>query len=448
MAETSFSSYLQDRLGAYTDFDTPLVVHAIASKPHACSALYDIPADPDSTATSGGGGGGYRVTKRLLLVSQSQGSVTPSALRGPVMVAGLMAYEYRPPAKVAGVADQRPVLVYIEKVDSSGLWRRPSDRASTASGSGDQSRSAALRSPLAALLRVYVELCLAEYGRRRSVEFHVCARPQPEYLFAKSKANPAKRILNDQQLVRWWHRVLTTVAEKTAGAEVSRLSANWLVPGLSAAEARLLLGSSSQVPNSGTSATSTDAATPGLAWTYGPSHSLTTRATEVIPRFPDDPKTRLLEKPGSRAWTVAEFYEWLAIGEECGAGHRVGFYILRYPRGVIATSTVPCTSASMGDAAERESGHWCTVSKAGWETVLSLLFHTSMDFSNDQGAQRSSARFFQWMQRKFNLAGVSVRTPSAGSTSAPPDSPKVDDKDARSVDLGEPAAKRVRLAGV
>ncbi|KAJ1974425.1 hypothetical protein H4R33_006820, partial [Dimargaris cristalligena] len=208
--------------------------------------------------------------------------------------------------------------------------------------------------------------------------------------------------------------------------------AHWLVPGVDAREAPGILASSTAPTTTittGTTTTTTATATatasdhpsprsagPGLPWTYGYPYTPDRRAREVIPQFPDDPQTRLLAKAGAARWTVHEFEELLSISEECGAGHRTGFFVVQIPSkwtvpipGHASLLSSPKKDGNKEEEASKDTGLWCDLSNKGWETMLTLLFHRSMDFTDTEAGQRSTQRFVQWMQRKFQLREVACR---------------------------------------
>ncbi|KAJ1975461.1 hypothetical protein H4R34_004323 [Dimargaris verticillata] len=390
-----------------------IVGHAFKTKPHICPALYHpsssastLPNNPAKAA----------VVKRLLLLSQG-------SLVDPVLVAGLMAYEYYTPKDSA-----KPVLVYIEKVDTAGTWVGSflsTTAGATATGppltptlTAAPSTPAPAPNPVRSVVYAYMDFCLAKYGLQRTVEFHVCARPQPEYLFANSKANPAKHVLDDRALVRWWHRTLSQ-AYRHQSHKVS-WHGYWYVPGLAASEAKWLLApptvtlaadTANRHTSATTSALSHDAEnTDAVEWIYGLPADPKLLACEAIPQFPDDPRTRLLAKPGADQYTVHEFHDMLAIGEECGAGRRTGFFVIK---------ATPPESSFGGKRFFAQDLRWCTVSSKGWEAMLVQLFHTSMDFATVASAQRSSRRFFQWMKRKFGLEPLHLALAADVPTSSP-----------------------------
>jgi hypothetical protein len=70
-----------------------------------------------------------------------------------------------------------------------------------------------------------------------------------------------------------------------------------------------------------------------IKWNYGTSFPDSANASEVIPRFDDDAKSRLLKSlrgsEQSEDLTVDDFWNILSIGEECGSGKVTGFFELK-----------------------------------------------------------------------------------------------------------------------
>ncbi|KAJ1951833.1 hypothetical protein IWQ62_006360 [Dispira parvispora] len=395
MPHQTLEQSLLDLLATQGVSTESLELHSVCTKIKTCEPLYD------NTTFSN-----QAVIKRLLLLTvQRDGE--------PSFVAGLMAYEY-----LVLRDSTQPVIVYIEKIDSSGVW------AAATNSNGTKARG-----PMRPLVQAYMHYCLSKYNTRRPVTFYTCARTQPEYLFANSKANQDKRVLDDSQLVRWWYRTLDTFRPHTGATG----RAHWLIPGLDATEAQLTVRSTgkdltiptkskvnlnSEIPV--THETST--------WDYGFPGQASQRAHEVIPRFPDDPKTRLLAKAEAATWTLEEFASMLAISEECGAGRRTGFFSLSFPK--------HHSKSDPAEVQELEDKSRCyEIPAKGWDTVLLLLFHQAMDFSTLDRAQRSTKRFLLWMSKKFRSKPLALRTLSVKA------SPKVTHKDPDAEGSGPPSKK-------
>ncbi|RUS17015.1 histone acetylation protein-domain-containing protein [Endogone sp. FLAS-F59071] len=282
-------------------------IYNLSTDPEPCDPL--IPAldstDPKCT-----------IVHRLLLVShcdslEFQDDSNASSLAPEILVCGLEALEY-------STTSPTPSRVsYISKVDTSGYWSRSSSS-----------------SPTRALVAAYLASLSAE------TDVHVFARAQPQYLFAKSAKNKLKRAQDDRGLMKWWKRVLTESFKALDSADgrkdnVATTSANeikawWFIPGIETEREAIT-----------TIRDTTPAAAAGPSrWIYGMPYDPNARARTVVPRFPDDAKSRALRtyEPGEggndeeeegEGITVREFWELLAIGEECGAGRVAGFFVVR-----------------------------------------------------------------------------------------------------------------------
>lgn len=221
-------------------------------------------------------------TSRLICISQRQKGVE-------MLVAAMSVFERR----ISGV-----LVCYIEKIDTSGYGVKHQ--------SGGQAFSVA-----SSLVLGYSEFLqhLSSSAEQLVVSLHVFSRSQPQYLFANSACVPDKLLLDDVKLIKWWARVLAIAHETLPNPRLSSLECHWVVPGDSESMWKRTLH--------------------GWKWGLGfPDEAL---AHKVIPRLPDDPKTRLLQGPAAPGGlTVAEFIELLSISEECGAGRRSAIFTMRW----------------------------------------------------------------------------------------------------------------------
>ena len=194
------------------------------------------------------------------------------------------------------------VIVYISKVDTTGQGQRPSPT----------------RAATVALLEHIVRRWFAggpPSGRSPgwNVWVHLFARAQNQYLFPASIEHPGKKVLSDAGLVRWWKAVMddfvsacTTDGKRSGGGRL-RVEPHVSLPGATDDEAMHLLKVPLRKPET----------TTGHDWRYGhpysglllsssssPSPSLAkfpllSRCSppsilELIPYFPDDPKSRFI----------------------------------------------------------------------------------------------------------------------------------------------------------
>lgn len=193
----------------------------------------------------------------------------------------------------------------------------------------------------------------------------VFARAQPQYLFAKSAENMSKSILDDRVLVSWWLSVLNKVSIKCKGW--------WSVPGIDdVASALIEVGARKRGWKS----------SENIEWSYGTSYPPDADAREVIPRFEDDAKSRLLKSmDNDEETTVADFWNLLAFGEECGSGKITGFFELQLQE--------PATSEDKSIEKSEIKSREFTVF---WNKFMSLDFH------NEESIKRSTEKALKDMK--------------------------------------------------
>jgi hypothetical protein len=192
-------------------------------------------------------------------------------------VCGLESYEYQV---------QGSLVVYISKVDTSG----------------------GLPNGLTSRL-----VCSYVSSLKQPCTVHVFARAQPQYLFAESSKNTEKKALDDRGLVSWWLHTLNKVPAKD-------IKAWWYIPGIDDEQSALIeVGARKREWKSADH----------IEWKYGSSYTDDALASQVIPRFDDDAKTRLLKDHPDAALKVSEFWGLLSISEECGSGKLAGFFELK-----------------------------------------------------------------------------------------------------------------------
>src|SRR5258706_5150000 len=189
------------------------------------------------------------------------------------------------------------VVVYISKVDTTGQGQRPSPT----------------RAATVALLEHIVRRWFAggpsEGSPGWNVWVHLFARAQNQYLFPASIEHPGKKVLSDAGLVKWWKAVMDNFVsgcakdEKTSGRGRLRAEPYVALPGATDDEAIHLLKTPLRKPE----------ATTGYDWRYGHPYSTLPSSTssslarfpllsrcsplsilELIPYFPDDPKSRFI----------------------------------------------------------------------------------------------------------------------------------------------------------
>ncbi|KAM3510331.1 hypothetical protein MY11210_005949 [Beauveria gryllotalpidicola] len=178
---------------------------------------------------------------------------------------------------------------------------------------------------------------LVENRRRTGKQFIVSlfARAQSQYLFPGSAHNSGKHVLDDRGLVKWWCRVLSPLLETPPRGSLppwGSVRGYLVVPGLEEYETRAFL------PR---------ALLPSWSLTH-PLERISHYTRELdwvpprclIPRYPDDPKSRFRDEldeeaaqsGGMRkagAWqsvkTLDVFWEMMAFRQECSSGRMTGF---------------------------------------------------------------------------------------------------------------------------
>ncbi|KAF9999607.1 hypothetical protein BGZ80_009206 [Entomortierella chlamydospora] len=171
--------------------------------------------------------------------------------------------------------------------------------------------------------------------RAKKTSLYIFARAQPQYLFARSAKNSGKHVLDDRGLVRWWKNMVSSVYSTSASPESSsdqggqrvhnksKLHGWWHIPGIETERGALRI---IQSPHASSTISSPESV---FNWTYGyPDKGSKEMANAIIPRFPDDPKSRLMQSPsGSDGYiSIGTFWELAAIAEESGAGKITGFF--------------------------------------------------------------------------------------------------------------------------
>ncbi|TDZ38227.1 Histone acetyltransferase [Colletotrichum spinosum] len=180
---------------------------------------------------------------------------------------------------------------------------------------------------------------LVEQRRRKGVQSVVSlfARAQGQYLFPGSVEYSGKHVLDDRGLVKWWCKVLDPLLEQPPvgdGEPWGGVKGYLVIPGLEYHETKAF------IPK-----------TPGSAanWVLGHALEKISHYTKefdwvparcLIPRFPDDPKSRyrdeLDEEVGKSKqlkttglWksikTLDMFWEMMAYRQECSSGRLTGF---------------------------------------------------------------------------------------------------------------------------
>ncbi|EXF82458.1 H3 K56 histone acetylation protein KAT11 [Colletotrichum fioriniae PJ7] len=193
-------------------------------------------------------------------------------------------------------------------------------------------------SPIKEISSAFVSY-LVEQRRRKGIQSIVSlfARAQDQYLFPGSVEYSGKHVLDDRGLVKWWCKVLDPLLENPPvgkGAPWGTVKGYLVIPGLDNYETKAFL------PKTPKSATN---------WVLGHALEKISHYTKeydwvparcLIPRFPDDPKSRFRDELDEEAgkskqikttghWksvkSLDTFWEMMAYRQECSSGRLTGF---------------------------------------------------------------------------------------------------------------------------
>jgi hypothetical protein len=310
--------------------DSTFVIHDITSNLFRCSAPLIKEHEGET----------YCRHRLILISTEAEG-----------FLCGLESYEYVLSKKENDSKDRH--IVYISKVDTTTTMKK-------------------YQGLMARVIQSYIA-SLPAYS-----SVFVFARAQPQYLFAKSAENKSKSILNDRDLVSWWLSVLNKVPVKCKGW--------WSVPGIDdTASALIEVGARKRGWK----------ASEKIQWSYGTSYPQDADPSLVIPRFDDDAKSRLLKNIDSEdKTTVADFWNLLAFGEECGSGKVTGFFELRLQE----PESNKDKSIERSDIKSREFTVF-------WNKFMSLDFH------NEESIKRSTGKAIKDMEDVLTaLKSFTVKT--------------------------------------
>ena len=220
--------------------------------------------------------------------------------------------------------------VFISKADSSGFISRVHSRTGSPS-------------ILQSVTRIFLDYLIQPRLNDKRLVLSLFARSQNQYLFPGSIENAEKHVLDDRQLIRWWCRVLDSIWRPydSRQSTVSRdgsytITAHVIVPGCDRAETRAFFPASHVH----------DVNSPKWINEY-PFEQLSLDTTLplrcLIPRFPDDPKSRFLgdldgnDVGNNGEWrsvkTMEQFWELMSYRQECLAGRLVGFIWVVFSHG-------------------------------------------------------------------------------------------------------------------
>ena len=345
---------LEDQLATILPTDHSFQTYHVSTPPAQTCALYTPPTGQKPERT--------HCESHLLLVTHiPQDSCTPSSV-------ALFALE------ILIYTTKRLTTVFVSKADSTGF-------AATLPPTGASSILRSISSPFIS------QLVRPRLRPDRRLVISLFARAQDQYLFPGSAENKAKHVLSDRQLIKWWCRTLDPIVREYASTDSSYHSgAHLIVPGYDTRETTALF------PPSPPHSTQQDGDEEGKWRPTHPLHfiapysSYTAPPRNLIPHFPDDPKSRFLldlddelsntpathkpsdggepkqqpspSKRGTGQWksvkSIKQFWEMMAWRQECSSGRAVGFlWITVTPVGLVG---VPSSEGGAGGAGDEVPG--------------------------------------------------------------------------------------------
>ncbi|KAJ5512694.1 hypothetical protein N7463_002246 [Penicillium fimorum] len=204
------------------------------------------------------------------------------------------------------------------------------------------------------------------------------ARAQNQYLFPGSIENPEKHVLDDRGLIKWWCRVLdpilreheaesalqkTKALDQTVEAAKASATAYLIVPSCDRFETRNFFPPTAKADAKDRPRWLNSYPLEQLC------HDPSAPPRCLVPRFPDDPKTRFLidldgelpeEKEGQPAaanagrWhsvrSLDQFWEMMSFRQECSAGRLVGFlWLVINPPGLMNSTSMESQTRGSSD---------------------------------------------------------------------------------------------------
>lgn len=309
---TGGDTNLINRLRPVLPKDIPFVVHHVSTPPWKTDAIYSAPPNrrPDRTYCEN-----HFLTVSIDIPHSGEPSQNGTEPNKQVIVFGIEIFIY---------TTAHSTTLFVSKADSTGylpLLNLPKGTPS----------------PIRGVCATFIEHLVAA-RRRQGIPFIVSlfARSQGQYLFPGSIDHGAKRVLDDRALVRWWCRVLDPLitSPPDKGTTWKNAKGYLIIPGLDTHETRAF------VPR-------TTAAASSWALTH-PLERISHYTREydwvpprcLIPRFPDDPKSRFRDELDEEAgqsgamkvagsWktvkTLDMFWDMMAFRQECSSGRMTGF---------------------------------------------------------------------------------------------------------------------------
>ncbi|KHN94042.1 histone H3-K56 acetyltransferase, RTT109 [Metarhizium album ARSEF 1941] len=297
---------LTDRLRPVLPKDVAFVIHHLSTPPRKTDAIYSAPPDrrPDRT---------YR-ENHFLTVSINIPQSEPEPER-QVIVLGIEIFIY---------TTAHSTTLFVSKADSTGYLPLLNLPLGTPS-------------PIRAVCATFIRHLVAA-RRRQGIPLVVSlfARSQGQYLFPGSVDHGAKHVLDDRALVKWWCRVLDPLITSPPdnGMTWKNAKGYLVIPGLDSHETRAF------VPRTAAASSSWSLTHPLQRISHYTREYDRVPLRCLIPRFPDDPKSRFRDELDQEAgqsgpmqtagtWntvkTLDVFWDMMAFRQECSSGRMTGF---------------------------------------------------------------------------------------------------------------------------
>jgi regulator of Ty1 transposition protein 109 len=363
---------LGDSLAKVLPSGVKVTIRHVSSAPTPCAALFAAPPgeEPESTFCE----------NHFLAVSISPDESNESE----VTVFGIEVLVY-------GTAHL--TTIFVSKADSTGYVHLLKN------------------APKVSLLRLISNAFLSflvQTRQRPGVRLMVSlfARAQNQYLFPGSIENPQKHVLDDRGLIKWWCRVIDPILreyEPETGSHEKALHDQTNESAKSSATAFLIVPGCDKFETRGffpSTARTDDKDRPRWLNSY-PLHQLCDNPNApprcLVPRFPDDPKTRFLidlddelpestgaegPKENSGHWrsvkSLDQFWEMMAFRQECSAGRLVGFlWLVINPPGLVNSVQMTSSRVASRDVEKAVSNSAETTRDAPVTGDSSSDLHTS-----------------------------------------------------------------------
>ncbi len=403
LSSMAHDASLQAKLTASLPLNHHFTIHHLSTPPTPCPALYSAPPGQKPEKT-------YSESHFLSV------SITPQGQQIQILALEVLIY-----------TTAHLTTIFVAKADSTGyhyLLRLPKGTPS----------------PLKTITSAFLSHLVAHRQRKdRKLVVSLFARAQDQYLFPGSVENPQKHVLDDRGLVRWWCRVLEPVlragstwssssslssssssSSHNTTKRSSTPSAYLRVPGCDIHETRSFFPPSVRL-------------SPTLPSQWHPSRDplrdLTPSPTApercLIPRFPDDPKSRFVDeldgeltqpapplesssqqakespskgkRPGK--WrsvrSLEQFWELMAFRQECSSGRLVGFlWGVFEPDGLVAPQQreiSPSRKPVLPTPADSQDGALASSQQQQQQTASSL---PSLKTSQPRDRPEKTAHYF------------------------------------------------------